>query len=157
VAKRSRSYTILMAEDDPDDCLLVEDALRETGQTHDLRIVRDGEELDDYLNHRGIYANVRNAPWPDLILLDLKMPRRDGREVIGRLKTDPRFRRIPVVAFTTSTAADDVESSYDMGVNSYVTKPVTFRGLVDMMKVVSKYWFELVELPPVEEYGRSEG
>lgn len=150
MAKRSKPYTILMAEDDPDDCLLVEDALRETGHTHDLRIVRDGEELGDYLHRRGKYTNGKDAPRPDLILLDLKMPKRDGCEVIGQLKSDPQFKRIPVVALTTSMAADDIRVSYDMGVNSYVTKPVTFRGLVDMMDILSKYWFEMVELPPME-------
>ena len=87
---------------------------------------------------------------PVLVLLDLKMPKRDGREVVEQLKSDPQLRRIPIVALTTSTAADDVAFLYDMGVNSYVTKPVTFRDLVDMMRTLSNYWFELVELPPVE-------
>jgi len=150
MAKRSRPYTILMADDDPDDCMLIEDALKEIGGAHTLRFVRDGEELADYLYSRGKYADSPDALRPDLILLDLKMPKRDGREAIGQLKSDPQFRRIPVVALTTSTAADDINFSYDMGVNSYVTKPVTFRDLVDMMETLSKYWFELVELPPVE-------
>ncbi len=150
MARPSRPFTILMADDDADDCLLVSDALRETGQTHQLRCVRDGEELTDYLYRRGKYANGRDAPRPDLILLDLKMPKKDGREVLRELKSDPRMRRIPVVALTTSTAEDDVSLSYDIGANSYVTKPVTFRALVDMMNTLSKYWFELVELPPME-------
>ncbi len=143
-------FTILMADDDADDCLLVSDALRETGHKHQLRFVRDGEELADYLLRRGKYANGQDAPFPDLILLDLKMPKKDGREVLHELKSDPRLRRIPVVALTTSTAEDDVRQSYDVGVNSYVTKPVTFRDLVDMMNTLIKYWFELVVLPPME-------
>ncbi len=150
MAKPGKPYTILMAEDDAEDCLLVREALKETRRDHDLRIVRDGEELSDYLARRGRYANGQDAPWPDLILLDLKMPKKDGREVLKELKSDPRFRRIPVVALTTSTAADDVGFSYDTGVNSYITKPATFRGLVEMMETLSKYWFELVELPPAQ-------
>jgi len=142
--------TILMADDDDDDCLLVQDALRETGQPHQLRFVRDGEELDDYLHRRGAYSNGDDAPRPDLILLDLKMPRKDGLETIRELKADPRFRAIPVVALTTSMAHDDVSRSYHLGVNSYVTKPVTFRALVHVMNMLSKYWFELVELPPAQ-------
>ena len=104
-----------MADDDGEDCLLVRDALRETGRPCDLRFVRDGEELFDYLRHEGEYEDGRDAPWPDLILLDLKMPRKDGRETLRELKSDPHWRRIPVVALTTSTAGDDVEFCYDVG------------------------------------------
>jgi CheY-like chemotaxis protein len=145
-----RPYTILMADDDAEDCALVRDALGEVRLDHDLRFVRDGEELFDYLCCRGAYADGRKAPRPDLILLDLKMPKMDGREVLRAMKADHRFRRIPVVALTTSTAEDDIDFCYDTGVNSYVTKPVTFRALVDIMTVLSKYWFEVVELPPRE-------
>lgn len=148
--KRPKPFTILMADDDVEDCLLVRDALKEAGQSHDLRFVRNGEELYDYLHRRGEYADGRDAPRPDLILLDLKMPRKDGREVLQEIKSDPRFKRIPVVALTTSTAADDVSFSYEVGVNSYVTKPATFRALVDMMDTLSKYWFQWAELPPME-------
>ena len=115
-----------------------------------LRFVRDGEELFDYLRHSGEYVDGDDAPLPDLILLDLKMPKKDGREVLQEIKSDPRFKRIPVVALTTSTAADDVGFSYEAGVNSYVTKPATFRELVDLMNTLSRYWFELAELPPIE-------
>ncbi len=150
MAPHRKRYTILMADDDVEDCLLVRDALQEAGEPHELRHVRDGEELSDYLHHRGKYANGRDAPRPDLILLDLKMPKMDGREALQEIKSDPRFKRIPVVALTTSTAADDVSFSYEVGVNSYVTKPTTFRALVDLMSTLSKYWFELAELPPAE-------
>jgi CheY-like chemotaxis protein len=146
--REDRSRVILMADDDAEDCLLVRDALLETGRAIDLRFVRDGEELFDYLHRRGEYADSRCAPTPDLILMDLKMPRMDGREAIRAIKTDPRLRRIPVVALTTSNALDDVTVCYDLGVNSYVPKPVTYRALVAIVKAVCHYWFELVELPP---------
>jgi CheY-like chemotaxis protein len=150
MAKSARACTILMADDDAEDCALVRDALRETRFQHDLRFVRNGEELFDYLCRRGEYADGRRSPRPDLILLDLKMPKMDGREVLRAIKGDRRFRQIPVVALTTSMAQDDIGFCYEMGVNSYVTKPVTFRALVDIMGVISRYWFEVVELPPRE-------
>jgi len=146
MARSGKRHIILMVDDDAEDCLLVRDALQEIGLPHELRFVRDGEELFDYLHRRGEYESPRQAPHPDLILLDLKMPKMDGREVLRALKS-AEFRRIPVVALTTSTARDDVEFSYAMGVNSYVTKPVTFRALVDIMNVLCRYWFEVVELP----------
>jgi CheY-like chemotaxis protein len=140
--------TILMADDDVEDCQLVRDALGEADQRHDLRCVRDGEELFEYLRHRGEYENGNAAPHPDLILLDFKMPRKDGREALGELKADPQLRRIPVVVLTTSAVEDDIAFSYDMGANSFITKPTTFRRWVEIMKTLSKYWFEVVELPP---------
>jgi CheY-like chemotaxis protein len=150
MAKPGKPFTILLADDDPEDCLLVRDALEEVGLEHDLRFVRDGEELLDYLCQREEFQTKPLAPRPDLILLDLKMPKMDGREVLRMLKSNPQFRQIPVVALTTSMAEDDVVFSYDKGVNSYITKPVTFRGLVDIMSVLCKYWFGIVELPPRE-------
>jgi CheY-like chemotaxis protein len=148
MSKSEQRRTILMADDDVEDCLLVRDALQETGRPCELRFVRDGEELFDYLRREGEYVDARSSPWPDLILLDLKMPRKDGRETIRDLKSDPRYRRIPVIALTTSSAGDDVEFSYSAGANSYITKPTTFRDLVDMLDALGKYWFEVVELPP---------
>jgi CheY-like chemotaxis protein len=150
MTRLEKPAVILMADDDADDCLLVRDALQEIGLPHELRFVRNGEELLDYLRRRGEYANGHAAPRPNLILVDLKMPRMDGREVLRALKSDQHLRRIPVVALTTSAAEDDVTACYDFGVNSYITKPVTFRRLVDIMAIVSKYWFEVVELPPHE-------
>ena len=144
------SRTILLADDDADDCLLVKAAFRETGQLHDLRVVRDGQQLLDYLRRRGDYKQPLDAPRPDLILLDLKMPRKDGREALSELKADARLRSIPIVVFTTSTSRDDIAFCYRMGVNSYVTKPATFRGLVELLTALNKYWFELVELPAAE-------
>jgi CheY-like chemotaxis protein len=153
MSKSEQRRAILMADDDVEDCLLVRDALLETGRPCDLYFVRDGEELFDFLGHEGEYVDGRNSPWPDLILLDLKMPRKDGRETIRDLKTDPRYRRIPVVALTTSSAGDDVEFSYNVGANSYITKPTTFRELVDILDTLGKYWFDVVELPPKAQHG----
>jgi CheY-like chemotaxis protein len=150
MSESGKRRMILMADDDAEDCQLVRDALGETGQTHDLRTVRDGEELFDYLRHRGEYENGRAAPRPDLILLDFKMPRKDGREALSELKADPQLRRIPVVVLTTSAVEDDIAFSYDMGVNSFITKPTTFRRWVEIIKTLGKYWFEVVELPPGE-------
>jgi CheY-like chemotaxis protein len=147
MADAPKRRTILMADDDVEDCLLVRDALLETGRPCDLHFVRDGEELFDYLRHEGEYVEGRNSPWPDLILLDLKMPRKDGRETIRQLKSDPHYRQIPVIALTTSSAADDVEYTYNAGANSYIKKPATFRELVGVLDALGRYWFETVELP----------
>lgn len=153
MTKSSKPFTILMADDDHEDCLLVQDALKEAHFDCDLRFVRDGEELCEYLYRRGRYAETRDVPRdiprPDLILLDLKMPRRGGREVIEELKSDPKLASIPIVVLTTSMAEDDLVGSYEMGVNSYIAKPATFRELVEAMETLKKYWFELVKLPPV--------
>jgi CheY-like chemotaxis protein len=136
-----------MADDDADDCLLVREALAESGRVCELRVVRDGEELSDYLHCRGDYAPPHVAPRPDLILLDLKMPKKDGREALRELKADADLRQIPVVVLTTSTDQEDIKYAYRMGVNSYVTKPVTFRALIELMDTLGKYWFELAEGP----------
>ena len=119
MAKQRGPFTILMADDDADDCLLAQEALRESGQPHELRIVRDGQQLLDYLRQQGEYQAESPMPRPDLILLDLKMPRKDGREALAELKADRRLRSIPIVVLTTSTARDDIGFCYRMGVNSY--------------------------------------
>jgi CheY-like chemotaxis protein len=150
MGKQRGPFTILIADDDADDCLLVQEALRESSQPHELRIVRDGQQLLDYLRQQGEFAADSPTPRPDLILLDLKMPRKDGREALAELKADRRLRSIPIVVLTTSTARDDIGFCYRMGVNSYLTKPSTFRGLVDLLATVCKYWFELAELPFVD-------
>ena len=147
---RSQPVVILMAEDDPDDRMLTRDALEEAHLKNKLRFVEDGEELIDYLKQRGKYARPEEAPRPGLILLDLNMPRKDGREALHEIKQDDDLRTIPVVVLTTSQAEEDILHSYDLGVSGYVTKPVTFEGLVNVMKVIGKYWFEIVELPDDE-------
>jgi CheY-like chemotaxis protein len=141
------TMTILMADDDPDDCLLVSKAFKASRLCNDLRFVSDGEELMEYLYQRGKYKDPGQAPRPGLILLDLNMPRKDGREALKEIKADPDLREIPVVVLTTSKDEEDVLKSYGLGANSYITKPVTFEGLVDVVKSLGKYWFEIVELP----------
>jgi CheY-like chemotaxis protein len=138
---------ILMAEDDADDRFLAADALKEARVLNEIRFVVDGEELMDYLCRRGQYADPGSSPRPGLLLVDLNMPKKDGREAIQEIKKDPDLRRIPLVVLTTSSAEEDIIRSYDFGVAGYITKPVSFDGLVDVMKVIGKYWFEIVELP----------
>ncbi len=145
-----KMITIVLADDDPDDRQLTEDAFSENRLANQLHCVEDGEELMDYLNRRGKYESLRNEPLPGLILLDLNMPRKDGREALKEIKASPNLRRIPIVVLTTSKAEEDIVRSYDLGVNSYVTKPVTFKSLVELIKVLGRYWFEVVELPPDE-------
>jgi CheY-like chemotaxis protein len=115
---------------------------------NDLRFVEDGDELLDYLYHRGKYADAGSSPSPGLILLDLNMPRKDGREALREIKADPDLRRIPVVVLTTSKAEEDIYRTYDLGANSFITKPVSFEGLVAVMRDIGRYWIEIVELPP---------
>lgn len=143
--------TILMADDDADDRRLTQEAFEEGKLINEVRFVENGEQLLDYLRHEGAYAPPAEAPRPGLILLDLNMPRKDGRTVLKELKGDPELRQIPVVVLTTSKADEDVYRSYDLGVNSYIVKPVTFEALVDILQTLEKYWFEIVELPPPRE------
>ncbi len=138
---------ILMAEDDPDDRLFSSEAMEMAHLHNELRFVEDGQELMDYLRCRGKYANRDDCPTPGIILLDLNMPRKDGREALEEIKADPRLKVIPVVVLTTSRAEEDILRSYDLGVSGYITKPVTFERLIEIMKVLGKYWFEIVELP----------
>jgi CheY-like chemotaxis protein len=143
--------TILMSDDDADDRRLTLEAFEEARLINDVRFVENGEQLLDYLRRTGPYAPPAEAPRPGLILLDLNMPRKDGRTVLKELKSDPDLRQIPVVVLTTSKADEDIYKSYDLGVNSYIVKPVTFEALVDILQTLEKYWFEIVELPPQKE------
>jgi two-component system response regulator len=143
----AKPILILMAEDDADDRLLVKEALEESRVINELRFVEDGEELLEYLRKQGRYAGEEQAPRPGLVLLDLNMPRKDGREALREIKADPDLRRIPVVVMTTSKAEEDIFRSYDSGASSYITKPVTFDRLVELMKTMGQYWIEFVELP----------
>jgi CheY-like chemotaxis protein len=149
--EQGKPVTILMADDDGDDRRLTCEAFLEGRMTNDLRFVENGEELLDYLRHQGKYAPPADAPRPSLILLDLNMPRKDGRAVLKDIKSDPALRKIPVVVLTTSKSEEDVRMSYDLGVNSYIVKPVTFEALVDILQTLQKYWFEIVELPTDRE------
>ena len=143
-----KAVTILMADDDADDRDFARTAMEESRLANELRFVEDGEELLDYLHRRGRYADPKDSPRPGLILLDLNMPRKDGREALREIKGDPALRHIPVVVLTTSKTEEDILRSYDLGANCFITKPVTFEGLVDVVKVLDKHWFQLVELPP---------
>ena len=145
--------TVLYADDDADDQLLVKEALEESRLLNDLLFVNDGEELMDYLLRRGEYADPAKSPRPGLILLDLNMPRKNGREALAEIKQHPQLRRIPVVVLTTSKAEEDIYRSYDLGVNSFVSKPVTFSGMAAVMKALGTYWFQIVELPPEDDGG----
>jgi len=137
-----------MADDDADDRRLTKEALEESRLANGIRFVEDGEELMEYLRHQGKYAPASESPRPGLILLDLNMPRYDGRAALKEIKNDPELRQIPIVILTTSKADEDVYRSYDLGVNSYIVKPVTFEALVDILQTIEKYWIEIVELPP---------
>lgn len=139
--------TILMADDDPDDRMLTEEALSESHLLNDLYFVENGEELMDYLYNRGKYSDSQQAPRPGVILLDLNMPKKDGREALEEIKADPSLRQIPIVILTTSKAEEDIYRTYDLGASSFITKPVTFESLVEVMQTLGKYWFEIVELP----------
>ena len=142
-----KPIVILMADDDADDRLLAKDALNECRLANDLHFVENGEELMDYLHRRGKYDQASQSPRPGLILLDLNMPKKDGREALREIKTDPELRKIPVVVLTTSKADTDIGRIYELGANSFISKPVTFDSLVKVMKIVGDYWFEIVELP----------
>lgn len=143
----TKDHLILMAEDDDDDRMLVQDAFNEGGNGNTVRFVEDGEELVDYLLRRGKYQNPEESPRPDLILLDLNMPRKDGREALKEIRANPDLRSVPVVVFTTSRADTDIAKVYELGANSFVTKPPAFAELVETMAKITSYWFCVVELP----------
>ena len=143
----SKPFTILMADDDEDDRLLTQDALLESRVRNNLYCVEDGVELLEYLRREGKYADPEKSPRPGLILLDLNMPRKDGREALKEIKADAELQNIPVVILTTSGQEEDKVKGYNLGAASYITKPVNFEGLVELMKALGKYWIEFVELP----------
>ncbi len=155
--KPGNPITILMADDDKEDCMLVEKAFNESRLANDLRFVEDGEELMDYLHCRGRYKEPGSCPRPGVILLDLNMPKKSGQEALKEIKEDANLKCIPVVVLTTSQNEADVLKSYDLGANSYVTKPVTFQALVEVVKSLGRYWFDIVELPGPQGCGKPEG
>lgn len=147
MAKGKKYITILMADDDEDDRMMAHDAFEINRLENEIRFVEDGEELMEYLRNEGKYSDPENAPRPGLILLDLNMPRMDGREALKIIKSDADLQSIPIVVLTTSNAEEDIIRSYHLGVNSFITKPVTFEGLVDVIKQMGLYWFQIVDLP----------
>ena len=142
-----KPLVILMADDDEDDRLSTSDAFKEHHLANDFHTVNDGEELMDFLHRRGKH---KDAPRPGLILLDLNMPRMDGREALKEIKSDPVLRAIPVVILTTSREEEDILKTYDLGANSFISKPVGFESLVQLVSTMTRYWFQLVELPAAE-------
>lgn len=142
-----RSINILIADDDPDDRMLIEEAFDENRIANNLSFVEDGEDLLDYLMQRGKWSDPETSPRPGLILLDLNMPRMDGREALKHIKAEPSLAKIPVVVLTTSKQEEDILRTYGLGVNSFITKPVTFEGLLRVTQVLTSYWIEIVQLP----------
>jgi len=149
--KNVKPVVFLMADDDPDDRLLIREAFQESLISNSIYFVEDGVELMDYLRQQGSYAHPADAPTPDLILLDLNMPRKDGREALAEIKSDTQLRYIPIVVLTTSKAEEDIMRSYDIGAASYITKPVTFDGLVESIRGLGQYWVQIVRLPTLEK------
>ena len=145
--EQGKPITILMADDDADDRLMTKEAFEESRLKNDLRFVEDGVELLDYLKRRGKYADPESSPRPGLILLDLNMPKKDGREALKEIKADPDLKSIRVVILTTSKAEEDIYRTYDLSAASYITKPVTFAAMAEVIKVLGKYWLEIVALP----------
>ena len=149
--KSKKQVPILIADDDQDDCKMIKEALQESRLLNELHFVSDGEELMNYLMHKGKFEDQVKYPLPGLILLDLNMPKKDGREALKEIKGNPELRQIPVVVLTTSQAEEDIFRTYNSGVNSFITKPVAFNSLVQIMKDLGRYWFEVVELPENHE------
>lgn len=142
---------ILLADDSEDDRIMTREALQESFVINQLREVEDGEELMEYLQRRGAYTDPGDSPRPGLILLDLNMPRKNGMEALQEIKADPLLRRIPVVVLTTSQAEADIVLSYELGVSSFISKPVSFLALVETMRAFGKYWIEIVAIPQSDE------
>lgn len=143
----AKRVPILLAEDDPDDQYLISEALDENQLNARLYVVSDGEQLLDYLKRRGKYQDEEKYPMPGLILLDLNMPRKDGREALREIKADPALQQIPILALTTSQAERDVVLTYQSGVSGFITKPVSFSGLREVMKSIGAYWLDTARLP----------
>ena len=146
--RSSLPIRILVAEDDADDRLMIKDAFEESRLGNPVDFVEDGVQLMDYLLRQGEYANLGDCPYPGFILLDLNMPRKDGRTALKEIKANPILQRIPIIVLTTSKAEEDIVRTYNLGVNSFICKPVTFESLVEIVKTVGRYWIEIVALPP---------
>jgi two-component system response regulator len=144
---RNDTVRILIADDDEDDLLLIADAFEEARLTNPIDFVKDGEELMHYLRKEGQYADTDDIPLPGIILLDLNMPKKDGRTALKEIREDPKLHKIPIIVLTTSKSKEDILKTYDLGVNSFITKPVTFDRLVEVVRVLRKYWIEIVAIP----------
>jgi CheY-like chemotaxis protein len=145
--KDKTAINILVADDDPDDRLMIKEALEDVRLTNQIDFVEDGVELMDFLKRRGKFEDRKGEALPGMLLLDLNMPRKDGREVLSEIRADANFRRIPVIVLTTSAAEEDILRTYDLGASSFITKPVTFDGLIKTMESMTEYWLQIVSLP----------
>ena len=143
-----KPISILVADDDADDRMLIEDAFEESNISNPLHFVEDGEQLLEFLRAEGRFQDRQGAPLPGLILLDLNMPKMDGRTALKHLKEDEKLRRIPVIVLTTSQAEEDILKTYGLGVSSFISKPVSFDGLVEVVRAIGQYWIQIVALPP---------
>lgn len=143
-----RPISILVADDDPDDRMMIQEAFTENRIANQIAFVEDGEQLMAYLRREGAFAELKETPYPGIILLDLNMPKKDGREALRELKADKELRRIPIIVLTTSQAEEDIVRTYGDGVSSFITKPVSFEGLVEAVRVICQYWIQIVALPP---------
>jgi len=143
---QNQAFSILIAEDDSDNCVLVQTAFRQVDMPYNLYSVSDGHELLNFLRNQGRYLDSDAAPRPDLVLLDLNMPRKDGRQALAEMKADPNLRGIPVVVLSNSGLQEDILHTYDLGGAGYIIKPPTLEGMVEVVKVLNQYWFEVVEL-----------
>jgi two-component system response regulator len=143
-----RPISILVADDDPDDRMMIQEAFTENRIANKIVFVEDGEQLTAFLRREGPFAELKDEPYPGIILLDLNMPKKDGREALRELKADPELCRIPIIVLTTSQAEEDIVRTYGLGVSSFITKPVSFEGLVDAVRVICQYWIQIVALPP---------
>ena len=148
MSRNSLPIRILVAEDDADDRMMIKDAFEESRLGNPVDFVEDGVQLMNYLQREGEYVSLVEQPYPGFILLDLNMPRKDGRTALREIKASPILQRIPIVILTTSKAEEDIVRTYNLGVNSFICKPVTFDSLVEIVKTVGRYWIEIVELPP---------
>jgi CheY-like chemotaxis protein len=148
MTRSSYPIRIVVADDDPDDRMMIKDAFEEAKLGNPVDFVHDGVELMEYLRREGQYKSMGNQPYPGFILLDLNMPRKDGRTALKEIKESSELHRIPIVILTTSKAEEDIIKTYNLGVNSFICKPVSFDGLVEIVKTVGRYWIEIVALPP---------
>ncbi|GAB3964357.1 response regulator [Spirosoma terrae] len=144
--RKITAMTVLIADDDADDRMFLEQAMRQNGYTQSIEFVENGEQLMEYLRQEGRY-NEQNAPWPNLLILDLNMPRKNGFQALSEIKDDPKLRRLPVIVMTTSSTDEDVIKTYNLGVNSFVTKPFNFNRLVEIIGALKTYWMDTVKLP----------
>ena len=151
MSQDNRLFTILMVDDDPDDRLLFKEACEEVHLRNPLEFLENGEQLVDYLKRRGTYSDLEGEPYPGIILLDLNMPLKDGREALEEIKNDAELRHIPIIILTTSKDEDDILSSYGLGASSYIVKPISLDRLMRVVNSIGEYWVQIVEVPPTDD------